>query len=254
MENSSLKHPHQKLGLVVVVVIGLVTLIFGVIGLRKSIFDPFVRRPTGVVFKTSDELEKERMEAMKHRDTDNDGLTDYDELYIYRTSPFLEDTDSDGISDGVEVKKGTDPNCPQGKTCRQPRTSTVAGGDQPVGIPDASVGSQPPADAAPPAGGGTSAAVPGGGDAAIIQLFTETFGPPETLTSEIIKAKLDAMTSSQLRAFFTKLGVPAAALQKADDATLRQTFLEMIKEMENQAAAAPAAGSGTSGTPPAVPR
>jgi len=51
------------------------------------------------------------------RDTDHDGLSDYDEINIYHTSPFIEDTDGDGISDGQEVKNGTDPLCPEGTNC-----------------------------------------------------------------------------------------------------------------------------------------
>src|SRR3989338_3637438 len=33
------------------------------------------------------------------KDTDRDGLTDAQELKVYNTSPFIPDTDSDGISD-----------------------------------------------------------------------------------------------------------------------------------------------------------
>lgn len=50
-------------------------------------------------------------------DTDGDGLTDYDEMYVYGTSPYLEDTDSDEILDIEEIKKGSDPNCPEGGSC-----------------------------------------------------------------------------------------------------------------------------------------
>lgn len=42
-------------------------------------------------------------------DTDKDGLTDYEELYVYFTNPILDDSDYDGISDGVEIQNGTDP-------------------------------------------------------------------------------------------------------------------------------------------------
>ncbi|MCM1327183.1 MAG: cellulose binding domain-containing protein [Bacteroidales bacterium] len=35
-------------------------------------------------------------------DTDGDGLTDYEEIYLTRTSPFLPDTDENGISDAEE--------------------------------------------------------------------------------------------------------------------------------------------------------
>ena len=49
--------------------------------------------------------------AAKTKDTDGDGLSDYDEINVYHTSPYLEDTDGDGVSDGVEVKLRTDPLC-----------------------------------------------------------------------------------------------------------------------------------------------
>jgi hypothetical protein len=57
------------------------------------------------------------LQKLKTKDTDGDGLSDYDELYNYFTSPYLKDTDGDGIPDNVEIQNGTDPNCPQGKTC-----------------------------------------------------------------------------------------------------------------------------------------
>lgn len=58
-------------------------------------------------------------EALKQRDTDGDGLNDYEELYLYRTSPYLADTDSDGLEDKVEIDKEKDPNCPEGQSCKQ---------------------------------------------------------------------------------------------------------------------------------------
>lgn len=47
---------------------------------------------------------------LKAMDSDNDGLSDYDETYIYHTDPQVRDTDGDGFSDGDEVKFGFDPN------------------------------------------------------------------------------------------------------------------------------------------------
>ncbi|MEK7653052.1 MAG: thrombospondin type 3 repeat-containing protein [Patescibacteria group bacterium] len=55
--------------------------------------------------------------ALKVKDTDEDGLPDYDELYTYKTSPYLADSDSDGFSDKEEVDKGFDPNCPGKESC-----------------------------------------------------------------------------------------------------------------------------------------
>ncbi|HPQ41679.1 MAG TPA: hypothetical protein PLV45_15005, partial [bacterium] len=41
-------------------------------------------------------------EVLRSRDRDNDGLTDYDEMYVYYTDPCFPDTDADGHSDFEE--------------------------------------------------------------------------------------------------------------------------------------------------------
>lgn len=43
------------------------------------------------------------------KDTDNDDLTDYEEIFVYGTDPLNPDTDGDGINDGDEIKLGLDP-------------------------------------------------------------------------------------------------------------------------------------------------
>ena len=44
------------------------------------------------------------------RDSDDDGITNYEELLVYNTNPNKEDTDEDGYSDGIEVSEGSNPN------------------------------------------------------------------------------------------------------------------------------------------------
>jgi hypothetical protein len=46
----------------------------------------------------------------RQRDTDGDGLSDYDEVHNRHTNPLLADSDGDGYSDLVEVALGTDAN------------------------------------------------------------------------------------------------------------------------------------------------
>jgi len=45
-------------------------------------------------------------------DSDGDGLTDYDEVFLYETDPALMDTDADGFGDFDEIELGTDPKDP----------------------------------------------------------------------------------------------------------------------------------------------
>ncbi len=47
--------------------------------------------------------------AAKRIDSDEDGLTDGAEIFLYRTDPGLPDSDGDGVGDGVEVGQGGDP-------------------------------------------------------------------------------------------------------------------------------------------------
>jgi len=55
--------------------------------------------------------------GLRQKDTDQDGLSDYDELNLYKTSPYLQDSDSDGVSDQREIVMGTDPICHPNQNC-----------------------------------------------------------------------------------------------------------------------------------------
>lgn len=56
-------------------------------------------------------------EDLRTKDTDGDGLWDWDELNVYSTSPYLEDSDSDGFSDKQEIDSGNNPACAAGQEC-----------------------------------------------------------------------------------------------------------------------------------------
>lgn len=85
----------------------------GVWQLKINILQPF-KGPEDTSLETSNLILDENL------DTDGDGLSDYEETFVYDTSPYLEDTDSDGFSDyeELELRLGNkNPNCAVGGNC-----------------------------------------------------------------------------------------------------------------------------------------
>jgi len=105
----------HRAGAWVVLVMGVMGLAIGIYQWHGSFKAAFARAES--VFKTPDQIEAARIQGLKAKDTDMDGLSDYDESYVFRTSPYLKDSDSDGVDDKTEVGGASDPNCPTGKSC-----------------------------------------------------------------------------------------------------------------------------------------
>ena len=107
----------QKIGVVLLSIFSVFAVGLGLLQIRNTMYAPFALN-NGVPYTTKEDINTN--DALIYRDTDKDGLNDFDELYVYITSPYLADTDSDGTSDKAEVDKGTDPLCPQGQNCNSP--------------------------------------------------------------------------------------------------------------------------------------
>ncbi|MBP6881062.1 MAG: hypothetical protein KBC35_00325 [Candidatus Pacebacteria bacterium] len=58
---------------------------------------------------TFEEIRKERSNGATAVDTDGDGISDMDEVKLYKTDPAVADSDNDGVTDGIEVMRGYDP-------------------------------------------------------------------------------------------------------------------------------------------------
>jgi hypothetical protein len=113
----------QQLALGILAICGVAVFFLSVLTMYDRIRAPFYV-PNNAYKKTQEILAKlneddTKLERSKTKDTDRDGLTDYQELNTYHTSPYLPDTDSDGAPDAVEIARGTNPTCPEGKPCTQ---------------------------------------------------------------------------------------------------------------------------------------
>ncbi len=87
------------------------------VGLRSSadIIDQVTAHVAEVLARTEanvatiDKIIAERTGEKASTDSDQDGVSDFDEVTIYKTNPFGADTDNDGFLDGAEILNGFDP-------------------------------------------------------------------------------------------------------------------------------------------------
>lgn len=207
----------QKTGLGMVVGFGSLALVFGVFFLWKHIASPFVISYVGPQFLTGDEKQQQEMETLKKQDTDTDGLDDYNELYVYRTSPYLKDSDSDGTEDQAEITQGEDPNCAPSMPCATAAIDVVSPTTLQGTFAEqiaANAGATPPPEAA--------------------------------ATSADIGATLAAMTTDQIRTMLIQAGGDAASINALPDDDLRAALSQAIMQMQVDDAVTDAAAASDS--------
>jgi len=217
--------------------VAIVALIFGFWQLKTAI-----RLPIGLVGTSETNTSSEGVSSvgedvakLQGQDSDQDGLSDYDELYIYKTSPYLADTDSDGYDDKTEVTSGNDPNCAPNTKCQpviliQPNTENEPGSSptaeqirnllRQAGISEADLAKYD--------------------DAELLKLYQEVSGEINVsgdtsdgagdkinLTPEQ-KQLISQMSGAELRQFLINGGVAPAALQGVNDATLKALVMKQL--------------------------
>ncbi len=201
----------QKVAFALLLFLGIGGVFLGFRSFGVNIRRPFdlqvARYLKGEKFLTSSQREQKELEASKTRDVDGDGLMDYDELYVYKTSPYLTDSDSDGFDDKTEIFSGNDPTCPKDTDC-----------DQEV-------------DAAP-SGDAVSGLVKAFGDSsAILSTGQFDFENPQDVENFFKQATMDEIRNALLKA-----GVPKEQLDQITDEELTQFFNSTLEDASKQGA------------------
>ncbi len=108
----------QKISVLGLGVFAIAAITLGLLHINQGIIRPITPDTADDTLEVSKELAEDTTYAeLSSKDTDNDGLNDYEELHVFGTSPYLTDTDGDDLDDAVEIQSGGDPNCPTGRTC-----------------------------------------------------------------------------------------------------------------------------------------
>jgi hypothetical protein len=156
------------------------------------------KQPTSV----DSDAQADNLAKMMQTDTDGDGLSDYDEKYIYHTSIYLKDSDGDGYSDKEEIDNGYDPNCPKGENCHDINAQQMTGDSQSAdnSETDSSMGTQ------------------------------STNGSEQQALTEQQKQELLNLSPDEIRQLLLKSGkISKEELDKIDDQTLKQVLEESLK-------------------------
>jgi len=146
-------------------------------------------------------------------DTDGDGLLDYDELNYYNTSPYLEDTDSDGIEDKSEIELGEDPNCPRGQNCFS--EEDISSGEPPINLEEYQVSEEDFQQFLEQSGYYEQTGI--GSDAQVDRQDME----------EVLKG---ATTAGELRALLKEFGISESLLNQISDEDLMAAYAETLQE------------------------
>ncbi|MBI1961223.1 MAG: hypothetical protein HY473_02490 [Candidatus Sungbacteria bacterium] len=177
------------------------SLFFGVVSINQKIRIAGVDAQNQGNESSSGAFDEARMRVL---DTDEDGIDDWSELNVHKTSPYLADSDSDGVSDALEIKQGADPTCPEGRVCGSDIIGTLEQIQQDIAREErAGEGSPQAADFSP-----------------------ESQAALETLEAGTIP------TAEQIRSLLRDSGVPEEELSGTSDQDLIQLFQEVAEEQQ----------------------
>ena len=107
----------QKVSVIALGVFAIAAITLGLLHVNQGLMGAVAWNPKEKTIEQTQKKKEDTAQDLQSKDTDGDGLDDFEELQVFSTSPYLADTDGDNIDDAKEVQSGKDPNCPEGKTC-----------------------------------------------------------------------------------------------------------------------------------------
>ncbi len=246
-EKTERKIKQQKIIFFSFISFGIISLVLAFYQLKYSLKSPFFEDiPSSEETGQADLAVKQNDDfLLQHTDTDKDGLTDYDEIYVYGTSPYLADSDSDGYSDAQELNTKNNPNCPENKNCDLYLDKTFIASSSPSAISaDALLGGMDTSaleiDANTLRQTLLQAGVPSDvlaqiSDETLLQEYANVAGATPAATPamsgtglNLSEEDLSNLTPQEIRDLLVSKGIDKKILDTIDDDTLKKDFLETL--------------------------
>jgi len=234
-----------------IVIIGLGAIILGLFQLQDKLA---FRQPASKKVAANTDLDKDDLLGLKNKDTDQDGLSDYDELYVYKTSPYLQDSDSDGLEDKNEISSSHDPNCPEGQNCFGTWSDLTSADSETATTGAADIDTEKLRQILVSAGM-SQAQVDALSDQSIIAAYeqilessgaTKTSASSGTNTTASVADQINSMSASQIRQLLLQQGsISQAELDKISDAELLQMVQDNLGATDSNAVASNQSSAGT---------
>ena len=218
------------------IIIGVLAIILSYLQLKGAIYAPFKQTFTREEPEVLDQAEI--FDILADQDTDEDGLSDFDERFVYQTSVYIVDSDSDSFSDKEEVEAQSDPLNPESTPYHTPKTPEQGVSEQVFSPPEPDLSEQEVSiqeirDLLINQAGLDKEIVDKLDDKTLENLYNET--KQETgIDLRQLKAPDDLMRQfsdldiSQLRQVLIDQGVDQNILDSVDDETLRSMFLQSL--------------------------
>jgi hypothetical protein len=247
--------PMEKFFVFFLILMTISSLALGYLQFKKNLQQPFLN--DYLLIKRTELKEKYNINSLntaltgteaaqlQQQDSDLDGLDDYSEINIYKTSAYLEDTDGDGIWDKQEIINGTDPLCPQGQTCAAETGTQNSNLNLNLNLPVPNLNSAPSVNSSlndlydlqeKIATGEINLNELNIQDPQLQQILSELQATQNKDTSQLSPeekqaaiANLQNITAEQIRQELINQGFDKNVLDSIDDPTLKQIFLETLK-------------------------
>jgi len=227
--------PKTNKGLTVfLIIIGILAIFLSYIQLKGAIYSPFKR----VIVEQSENLDQAEIIAiLSEQDIDGDGLSDFDEQFVYQTSVYLDDTDSDTFSDKEEIDAQSNPLDQNSTPYHLITEKDVLEEEVSISPSDEEISVEEIKNLLINQAGLTREIVDNLDDKTLLKLYNETkeetgINLKELQAPNDQQRQFSDLDISQLRQLLIEEGVDPNMLDTIDDKSLESMFLQSLSNLE----------------------